>query len=589
MAILRTRLKKEIDSSAPDIRKKKRFHSKISGSLDTYGLDESEKYGRPFQIIENLPCSIELPQYKSLTHALSVRDSAVLYNSLLNSRRTWIRAEMFELYWSKQYINLKERERLVKEGINPDQIDQSAARDKMHKLCDCSMIAGPHYFPIRLFILKNDEIEKKWAELQEAKKKEKEGKKKLEAEEKKKRQEQKRQRQQLKKEERASKIFQASKEKEKYKQVKKHMKKDLTSKPASEQSVKTSNITNEVKSPHPANKAYNERKMIANLNIMAQKDSDLNSLMIKVAGGEANSKEVEEFKKFIEIARKMDPPLGFGPKVKENDLKEEIKKNNTNVLEDDNVAIREQDETHLTEKSDKYKVENDSTKPQLPPQSVRRKDDQPVSQIRYNNNLEEKSLQLTNFQQKYLFNAEIAFEYLENSNIRFLLPKKAIFEQLEDGETYLMSWIVVHNKKEIDKFKYKRLKELQKIEYNQDLSTNKLDISKNDNDNEINDDILLKYNVYQDDKCPIPLYTPMTVKLKNISKKFKPIIMNSVDSLQDVQQYMSMIINKGTKLSGYNLWFQLDAYDDKELAESLRLELKEYEQGFKSKRQKKQL
>ena len=198
-------------------------------------------------------------------------------------------------------------------------------------------------------------------------------------------------------------------------------------------------------------------------------------------------------------------------------------------------------------------------------------------------------MQLTTFQQKYMNNADIVFEYLENPNIRYNLPKDAIFEQLEDEESYLMSWIVIHNKKDIEKYENKRLKELEGKTSrkatevtDESIESNKIPQGNNANEAE-------KYDVYADKDSPVPLYTPMTVKLSNIHKKFKPIIMNSVKPVEEVQELMKRIIDRGTKLSGYNLWFQLDAYDDSQLAEELRYELKDYEQGFKSKRQKKQL
>ena len=80
----------------------------------------------------------------------------------------------------------------------------------------------------------------------------------------------------------------------------------------------------------------------------------------------------------------------------------------------------------------------------------------------------------------------------------------------------------------------------------------------------------------------------MTVTFSGIHVKFNSIMMNSFDPKEEVRGYMEDVLAVGTRLSGYNLWYQLDGYDDRELAERLRSELNEYEQSLKPKRQKKQ-
>lgn len=665
----RTKVAEGTPPAATNRRKRTTKEDDELNEEDTYGLVERELAQRPFELIEDLPCSIEPPQYSSaLAHPLSVKDSAVLYSSMLNSRRTWVRAEMFDLYWSKQYLNAKEKERLIKEGIDPDTIDGSAAREKMHKLCDCYMTGGPHSFPVRLFILKNDDIEKRWNIEQEMKKKEKDERKKRESEEKKKKAEERKQQLLLKKQEiklqkqASAKPPSSSVHEPKKRQPKKRVKKEVQQPKESSQQPQS----------------IEDQKMITNLNIMAQKNPGLNSLMITVAGGRASSEQVEEFKKYIDKARNMPPPPGWQPVLTQEVKKEEKKKSRSksdekkkeqsshqekgkqkekksevvneekgkkergkqaneekqneeiptdkttkekqliDEVNDEQVSGEEKDQVQLAEKEKgldlnespelekkddtQVKAEDSSGvttlgKPAAADSSP--KPDQPRPKRKYtkrknvlvakDESAEEKSMQLTTFQQKYMNNADIVFEYLENPNIRYNLPKDAIFEQLEDEESYLMSWIVIHNKKDIEKYENKRLKELEgktsrKVTEVTDESIESNKISQENNANEAE-----KYNVYADKDSPVPLYTPMTVKLSNIHKKFKPIIMNSVKPVEEVQEIMKRIIDRGTKLSGYNLWFQLDAYDDSQLAEELRYELKDYEQGFKSKRQKKQL
>lgn len=105
------------------------------------------------------------------------------------------------MLWSKQYLSPSEKERLEQEGIDPESVDASAAREKMHKLCDCAMAGGPHAFSVRLFILKNDEIEKKWNDAIEQKRRNKADRKNRELEVKKKKQEERKQQQWIKKQE----------------------------------------------------------------------------------------------------------------------------------------------------------------------------------------------------------------------------------------------------------------------------------------------------------------------------------------------------------------------------------------------------
>lgn len=556
--------------------------------LDTYGLVE-EKGGRPFQLIESLPCSLEVPKYSStLTHALSVRDSAVLYSSMLSSRRTWISSEMFDILWSKQYLSASEKERLEQEGIDPESVDASAAREKMHKLCDCVMVGGPHTFSVRLFILKNEEIEKKWNDAIEEKKRSKLDRKNRELEAKKKRQEERKQQQWIKKQEKEQQgsttattgAAGASVATETRKQpIKRRSRKEETT-----QTQRSRSQTPRQKKVLP--QSTDDQKMITNLNLMAQKNSELNSLMIIVAGGRASAKQVEEFKKYIEKARKMPVPPGWkpiAPVVPPATQKQKAESAQRGSEKEDSVAAPAQAAKSLgtpqVKIEDPSQISRENTaapttgEPRQKRKYTKRKTaDTPTEP-------EDKSMQLTTFQQKYMHNADIVFEYVENPNKRFSFPKDAILEPLEDGESYLMSWIHIHNRKELEKYKEKKKNVLAKRTKSSESGddTSQETAEKDD------------YEIFEDPDAPDPLYTSMTVKFSNIHKKFQPIMINSVNPAEKVQKRMTSIIARGTRLSGYNLWFQLDAYDDTALAESLRCDLKDYEAGFRSKRHRKQL
>ena len=81
---------------------------------------------------------------------------------------------------------------------------------------------------------------------------------------------------------------------------------------------------------------------------------------------------------------------------------------------------------------------------------------------------------LTAFQERYLEDATLLFEFVENPNVRFLLPKDAICEVLpastminaengnnSDNRDILMSFIWIHNQKEVDEYE-KKLEEYKK-------------------------------------------------------------------------------------------------------------------------------
>lgn len=81
---------------------------------------------------------------------------------------------------------------------------------------------------------------------------------------------------------------------------------------------------------------------------------------------------------------------------------------------------------------------------------------------------------MTAFQERYLEDATLLFEFVENPNVRFLLPKDAICEVLpagtminaengnnSDNRDILMSFIWIHNQKEVDEYE-KKLEEYKK-------------------------------------------------------------------------------------------------------------------------------
>lgn len=586
-------------------------YDEVGGDYDEYASRSKLANNRPFEIVAGLPSSLDMPNYNSsLTHPLSVKDSGVLYDSLVGSRRTWIHGEMFDLYWRRP-------KRIINEATptptpapameSPSSGGIPLIRDKMQKMCDCIMNGGPHSFKVRLFILKNDKIEQKWQEEQDSRKREKELKRKNDAEAKKTRMEE-RKRQQLQKKlakEQKLQLQKENKAKQKLEQEALRLKRKEELKKLKEQ--------NKNKQASPS--SMHDPRMIMNLNLMAQEDPNLNTLMETVAKGLANNDQLEEFKKFIEIAKRRSvqenlsnhrsptaivrPPAPSRDKdvpeanrlnsitlVKsskpttttttttsesqpknDDDVKKQPSNEDTNTADTPQVKVKAEEED-VKEKASKKKEENPTV---------------PKRKRRNHAQKEDKDMQLTAFQQKYVHGAEIILEFLEFTHSRYYLPKKSIVEFLEDTGEILISWIVVHNFKEIEKFKTRKLKSKSK---SKSKPKPQEDDTKQEPGLEKEPEEEPDFNPLFEDDCPIPLYTPMTVKISGIHKRFNQIIQNSVSPMDQVVKEMEKILEIGTRLSGYNLWYQLDGYDDEALSESLRFELNEWEHTMRSKRHK---
>ena len=120
-----------------------------------------QRLKRPFNVIQNLPISKDksgkLPDYTTLSNPLSVKDTSVLYTSLIVSRFNWLN-HIFNTYWTK-------REQLIIGSNN-------YKKDKMFRLCDAELNCGVHTFNIKLFFLKDDLREKAFKEEIERKREE---------------------------------------------------------------------------------------------------------------------------------------------------------------------------------------------------------------------------------------------------------------------------------------------------------------------------------------------------------------------------------------------------------------------------------
>lgn len=240
--------------------------SKLSNIVLISTLDHIDKErafkqrsNRPFKVIQNLPLSPVtqgLPDYSRLEHPLSIKDSAVLYNSLLVSRYNWTH-NIFKAYWTRreQYL----------------QGNDTKKKDRTAKLCSAKLTCGPHSFDIKLFILKDEETEKKFLEEQEKKREERQ-KKKLEREE---------------------------AQKKRIEELKIKMEQQGSMKNESKPKRVSERTTEQImRDPEQAS-------MINNLNLLARSDEYLSALMKHVASGNASPEQIMEFQKYIQKAKDM--------------------------------------------------------------------------------------------------------------------------------------------------------------------------------------------------------------------------------------------------------------------------------------------
>lgn len=550
-------------------RRSKRHHDETSDIEDEVGPLHPP---RPFTELEGLPVSVDEPEYNLLNSALSLKDSAVLYSSLMKSRKAYTNGNIFELYWSKNKAKVE---------------NETSARDKMNKLCDCSLQVGPHTFDVRFFILKDEAIEKKREEDKNIKKEKRLANKKA-REEKVKARELKLQNKATESgtiipstenktvievkvektdanddnesesdesddenngtpqtEEAKPEEQELIDEKPPHLQEQETPKKDgkkakppTPKKPLPPLQIQRSlspsqSVDKSAAPPKPAiippkprpqadpMQTPESQMMIANLNAIARVDPSLNALMKIVATGTAKPEQIKEFQGYIQRAKAMGPSPNF---------KQIIPMKNA--------------------------ITPGKVKKVKPP----------------------KEKQLTSFQELYVNGADLVFEFQENPNVRYKLPKDCIIEKT--GETdILISLLIVHNQAEINKFRERKRARLEKqankekakeliTEPNEDISRRSTR-SKNDEQ----ETSTSKFPQKDELKEPIPYFTALSFKLTSLSERYDPIFLNSFNKYEEVKSKMEDILKIGVRVPKYYVWYSVDAYEDEALSENLRNEL----------------
>lgn len=650
---------------------------------------------RPFETLEGLPISYNPPpngHYEDvLKNPLTIKDSAVLYNSLVRSRNTYVQhAPMFKLYWVKQTAYAKKlaemekdkdafREResrrrfakattssLETRNRTPVLSTDVNARDVMSKLCESSITLGPHSMDIRIFIAKDARSEKSraFAEISrvseyqpvpqmgpgmqpmgptapmapmgaapvpgqapalygpvsgpvpasapvpasgpapapaptpvaaptpiaaptpvagsapastsssgpqandsappiktEPKETEKDDSKDAESKS-----------SQIQsglktnktaksgKSEKSGKTGKSEKSDKSEQSEKSEQPDSKTQTPATEpkEAEKAAPPPDPVPKPPPpppANlQSIDNLVMISNLNAIAKIDLSLNDLMKVVALGAASEAQITLFKKYIERAKQM------GPQPHHAEL---------------------------------YYSRNLPLPPNFPRprQYVERRPPRPKIP---------NPLKLTAFQEKYLHNATLVFEFLENPNVRYVIPRDSICEVLEaenppkDAEEdaefkdILLSHVWIHNIDEVEAYEKKLAAynaEIRRKEEEEKRRQKEIEEAEKNGLDPANVPSAAEERSLRAKKRPPPpkkkknsdkpeepaiRFSTLSFTLHNIPIRFVPIVLNSMKPLPVVYDRMTHILKNGTRVPTFYLWYQVDARLDERVAENLR-------------------
>ncbi|KAG7701097.1 hypothetical protein KL930_000450 [Ogataea haglerorum] len=438
---------------------------KLSRSNNVILIEQSEvidkeaaykqRLNRPFKVIQHLPLSQQEPNYEQLDNPLSIRDSATLYNSLIVSRHHWLH-NVFKTFWTRreQYMTPADGRK----------------KDRLSKMCDMKLVAGPHTFEIRLFILKEEEKEKRYFEELERRREE---------------------RQKLR-DERLSKPCDP---------VKNNsitpVKKEPSVVAPSPKIVKPLPPPASLPEPAPPKPAEDGKSndlmanpenamMIQNLNLIARSDPHLSSLMKIVASGNASSDQIAEFQRYIQRARQMGNPASYYQRIQQQNqerqdflrraqdpatgerrqltreererLKQEEKERKAKEKEEKKKKKQLQKEQERLEK-ERERQERKERRARLERERQERQklnlgpidfgDEFEMDKERERREKREKKRQeekaklekllagddrLTAFQERYTKDATLIIEFHENNSSRFYFPKDSIIEIIDERD-----------------------------------------------------------------------------------------------------------------------------------------------------------
>ena len=375
-------------------------------------------------------------------------------------------------------------------------------------------------------------------------------------------------------------------------------------------------------------KFYQNKKMVYHLDKMAKENAEVNLLTTTLAAGKGTTTQVEEFRGYMEKAKSMTAVEDWQPannylqvmkfkelvfnmkelkKQKTDEMADKIKKNKEarQSASEEKGTVQKAKEEYLHHYSELQKQKAAEKKAaqekQVEAKSVQstvesKMDGKPVvkveksSKVKVENDDDDMNesatvtvktkakaqkkkeskadLALTSFQNKYTKKSDIVFEFSDNLNDRYLLPKDGIIEY--DNETSLLklSWITILNTEEIEG----KLGRAKKLAAEFDYETNMRQLYPVE---------ILEASTTK------PVYTCNTIELSDIPLKYLPIIKANMNDYDEVYGIMRWIIENGNRVDMHDIRYTLnkDNEAEQEMAENFREEVYKYELS-KSKQKK---
>lgn len=375
-------------------------------------------------------------------------------------------------------------------------------------------------------------------------------------------------------------------------------------------------------------KFYQNKKMVYHLDKMAKENAEVNLLTTTLAAGKGTTTQVEEFRGYMEKAKSMTAVEDWQPannylqvmkfkelvfnmkelkKQKTDEMADKIKKNKEarQSASEEKGTVQKAKEEYLHHYSELQKQKAAEKKAaqekQVEAKSVQstvesKMDGKPVvkveksSKVKVENDDDDMNesatvtvktkakaqkkkeskadLALTSFQNKYTKKSDIVFEFSDNLNDRYLLPKDGIIEY--DNETSLLklSWITILNTEEIES----KLGRAKKLAAEFDYETNMRQLYPVE---------ILEASTTK------PVYTCNTIELSDIPLKYLPIIKANMNDYDEVYGIMKWIIENGERVDMHDIRYTLnkDNEAEQEMAENFREEVYKYELS-KSKQKK---
>ena len=221
-----------------------------------------------------------------------------------------------------------------------------------------------------------------------------------------------------------------------------------------------------------------------------------------------------------------------------------------------------------------------------------------------------REIKLTAFQEKYVHDAQLLFEFVDNPNVRYALPRDFICEVTKPPEPpvddddeqeseILISFLWIHNIEEYEEYE-KKLAAYEKAVKNRQIEEEKKQKQEEEEEERRKEEESKELKELESPEVdaasarrsrrrsapppkkvtkpkppkklvaptePEVRFTPVSFTLTHVPGRYIPIITNSACKLEDVQKKMTHILKVGNRMPSYYLWYQVDGKLDEKCAE----------------------